>query len=156
MQVCGRPNMSHERECSRTLTRRRLHCPQPFRDFFEPSCVIFGPDRCVTADPFSMARYDRQLLMSGYFLTCHRECCLAVAHYGQADRPLAVFFNIPREGNDALCRRCFVPSVHKKLGLLPNCSFFRGGCEETRLRLGGAMQCKVTQQHQRGVYILNG
>jgi hypothetical protein len=137
MQVCERPNMNLQRECLRTLTRRRLHCPQPFRDFFEPSCVIFVPGRCVIADPFSKARCDWQLLMSGYFLTRHQECCLAVAHFGQADRPLAVFFNIPRAGNDALCRSCFVPSVLKKLGLVPNCSFFRSGCEETRLRLRG-------------------
>jgi hypothetical protein len=26
----------------RTFTRRFLHCAQPLRDFFEPSCVIFG------------------------------------------------------------------------------------------------------------------
>ena len=142
MQVCERPDMSLERECLRTLTRLRLHCPQPFRDFFEPSCVIFGPDRCVTADPFSMARCDRQLLMSGYFLTRHRECCLAVVHFGQADRPLAVVFNIPRAGNDALCRRCLVSPLLKKLGLVPNCSFFRSGCEETRLRLRGLCNAK--------------
>jgi hypothetical protein len=35
-----------EQECLRTLTRRRLHCPQPFRDFFEPSCVILGTFGC--------------------------------------------------------------------------------------------------------------
>ena len=96
-------------------------------------------------------RCDRQSLKSRYFLTRHRECCLAVVQLGQAE---GVFSNIPRARNDVLCRRCFAPSVPKKLDLVPKIVASFGVAVRKRVcACGGyAMQSDTTTPTRR-VYL---
>jgi hypothetical protein len=67
---------------------------------------------------------------------------------------LYLYFRCPRVNtiNNVLRRRCFALAVPEKLGLLPGCSFFEGGCEETRLRLCGG-DARRHDNTKHGVYL---